>query len=170
MKSQHWERETQDSIYFWGGIFSQWYPCVFKDKDGLEFSSTEQYMMYHKCLTCNDHASAKAVMAEHNPRLQKAIGRKIDPALYNEEAWAAVRYNVVVEGNRLKFSQSPKLFHLLGETKDKEIVEASHEDPIWGIGLSTSDDRILDRKQWKGLNLLGRAIMDVRQELIKEQA
>jgi ribA/ribD-fused uncharacterized protein len=166
--SKYWERETEDSIFFWGGIFSQWYPSVFKDELGVEFSSTEQFMMYHKCLTCNDHVAANNVMAEHNPRLQKAIGRSIKPHLYNEEAWSAVRYKVVVEGNLLKFTQDKTLKELLLSTGDKEIVEASHEDPIWGIGLAPHDDRVLDKNLWKGTNLLGKAIMDVREKIKKE--
>jgi len=53
-------------------------------------------------------------------------------------------------------------------TGDKEIVEASPEDTIWGIGLHSNDPDILDKTKWKGTNWLGIAIMDVRESLSKE--
>ena len=39
------------------------------------------------------------------------------------------------------------------------------KDRIWGIGLSMSDPDRLDRRKWKGQNLLGYALMMVREKL-----
>lgn len=35
-------------------------------------------------------------------------------------------------------------------------------DRVWGIGLYASDDRVLDQSKWKGRNLLGNVLMDIR--------
>jgi ribA/ribD-fused uncharacterized protein len=51
-------------------------------------------------------------------------------------------------------------------TEDRIIVEANKHDPIWGIGMF-SDDRNLLRTELWGQNLLGKAIMKVREELKK---
>jgi ribA/ribD-fused uncharacterized protein len=55
-------------------------------------------------------------------------------------------------------------------TGDLEIVEASPEDKIWGIGLRESDPRAWDKSTWQGTNWLGEAIMRVRQKLREEDA
>ncbi|MGN6746782.1 NADAR domain-containing protein, partial [Neisseria sp. P0024.S002] len=44
-------------------------------------------------------------------------------------------------------------------------VEASPVDAIWGIGLAQDDPRAQNPLQWRGLNLLGFALMKVRDEL-----
>ena len=45
------------------------------------------------------------------------------------------------------------------------LVEASPYDKIWGIGMRESDTRATDPSQWQGWNLLGFALMDVRESL-----
>jgi hypothetical protein len=64
-----------------------------------------------------------------------------------------------------KFGQNSRLKATLLSTENKIIVEASPYDTIWGIGLYHEDDRVLDEKNWKGMNLLGKALMEVREKL-----
>jgi ribA/ribD-fused uncharacterized protein len=45
------------------------------------------------------------------------------------------------------------------------LVEASPLDRIWGIGLAADDERAADPATWRGLNLLGEALMEVRDRL-----
>jgi predicted NAD-dependent protein-ADP-ribosyltransferase YbiA (DUF1768 family) len=42
-------------------------------------------------------------------------------------------------------------------------------DKIWGIGLAANDYRARNRKSWRGKNLLGQALTEVRDELIQEE-
>lgn len=77
-----------------------------------------------------------------------------------------LKEDIVYEGNLLKFSQNPILKKFLMETKDLIIVEASPYDKIWGIGMSEDDSDIHDELKWKGQNLLGKAIMKVREQLV----
>lgn len=72
---------------------------------------------------------------------------------------------LVVEGNVAKFSQNPDLKEFLLGTGDAVIVEASPYDKIWGIGLKANDERARNPETWRGENLLGFALMDVREEL-----
>ena len=44
-------------------------------------------------------------------------------------------------------------------------MEASPYDTIWGIGLAAEDPRAKDPSQWRGQNLLGFALMEVRDEI-----
>lgn len=49
--------------------------------------------------------------------------------------------------------------------KELYLVEGSPYDKIWGVKIDWKDDKILDEKNYKGLNLLGKALMQVRNEL-----
>lgn len=147
---------------FYGGPFSQWAKSPFII-DGTKFNTAEQWMMWNKALAFSDIDSAKAIQSTSDPREQKALGRKVKN--FDDAIWMKVAYDLVVEGNRAKFDQNPKLADYLKATKGMIIVEASPYDRRWGIGLGETDPRALDEGQWLGENLLGKAIMDVRREM-----
>lgn len=73
--------------------------------------------------------------------------------------WNDIKYKIVFEGNYYKFSQNPELAEILLATGDRILAEASATDKYWGIGLSKKDALV---KEWKGENLLGKVLMDVR--------
>ena len=64
---------TDKGVYFWSGIYSQWYASDFT-VNGEKFTSAEQYMMYKKALLFEDEEVANAIMRTNNPREQKALG------------------------------------------------------------------------------------------------
>ena len=66
----------------------------------------------------------------------------------------------------VKFSQNKELLEFLIKTKQRILVEASSVDKIWGIGLGVNENQIDNPLIWKGKNLLGFALMEVRDELI----
>ena len=150
-------------VFFWrinepNGIYSQWYPSPFTDS-GVTFSCAEQYMMYHKALTFNDHEIAAQILRCNVPVRLKALGRKVRN--FNEEKWTEVRLDIVKRANVLKFSQNPKLLQkLLSHSPSCIFVEASPRDKIWGIGFAK--DKALSNKNKWGLNLLGVALSYVR--------
>jgi ribA/ribD-fused uncharacterized protein len=141
--------------------FSQWYRCTFT-LDGQRFGCAEQSMMYGKARLFGDADVAAQILAADHPRQHKALGRKVTP--YDDAVWHANRDRIVMESNRAKFAQNPELRALLLATEG-ELVEASPYDKIWGIGLSASDPRAQDPKQWRGQNLLGKILTALRQEL-----
>ena len=51
------------------------------------------------------------------------------------------------------------------DTGDAILAECAVRDQIWGIGRSMHDERRLDRNTWDGTNLLGYALMQVREQL-----
>ncbi len=106
----------------------------------------------------------------HDTQHLNNIGRQVKN--WNEAQWVEKREEIVYEGNFAKFSQNPKLKKRLLSYGNKRIfVESSPYDKIWGIGLQVKDEKGLgiasDDKNWKGLNLLGIAITQVRDELAK---
>lgn len=149
--------------FFWGGIYSNWAPSdiVVGDKT---FNCVEQYMMYKKAEVAGDTESMQAVMNTQMPNEQKAIGRRIKN--YDDAKWAAVRYEIVKEAIRAKFTQHADLKEKLLASGNKHIVEASPYDVVWGIGMGEDHPDRFDESKWRGDNLLGKCIMDVRAELV----
>lgn len=68
----------------------------------------------------------------------------------------------------LQFAQNEYLLEKLLETEGTTLVEASPHDETWGIGLRESDPAAKNKHTWKGRNLLGYILTDVREQLAKE--
>lgn len=166
--------EPVEFIFFWGhsapagvikkSCFSQWYPCEFT-LDGVRYHTTEQYMMAQKALLFRDEEVYAQIMAADNPKTYKALGRKIRN--FDQKVWDAHKFDIVVRGNIGKFSQNPGLKEFLLSTGEKVLVEASPYDGIWGVKLGLNDPLIQNPNNWQGENLLGFALMEVR-DILRE--
>jgi len=158
-------RTTDTHIYFWGSFLSNWIPMDLAIKyDGQTFTTSEQLFMYKKAKFFGDDlAAAKIVSLGTHPKDAKDLGRKI--RWYDEERWGKVREEMMYEAIYEKFSQYPDLKKKLLDTGNRILVEGTPFDPIWGVKIKWSDDRILDEKNWNGQNLLGKVLMRVRNDL-----
>jgi ribA/ribD-fused uncharacterized protein len=145
---------------FWDGPFSNWHRSPFI-KDGMEFLCVEQWMMYSKAILFDDLDSAAAIMEEMNPRNQKRLGRQVSG--YNNTQWGLVRYELVKSGLRDKFLQNRELYEYLKKYEGYQIVEASPEDAIWGVGYGEKD-ALKNIENW-GQNLLGKMLTELSVEL-----
>lgn len=105
-------------------------------------------------------------MAAKSPGEQKALGRKVKN--FNQAIWEECGVREMKIGIRNKFLQNIDLKIALFETIGTILIEAGPWDCKWGIGLSASDPRTLDPSQWRGQNLLGEILMEVREELYFE--
>lgn len=153
---------TDTHVYFWRNKapFSNFYrrPFTYKGYD-LQFS--EQGFMLEKA-NLFDLSKVEAIARAIQPDKAKALGRAVQN--YDDAVWSSVRYDKMVEVLRAKFKE-PLMRNILLRTGDRVIVEASPYDRVWGVGLGMEDARILDEKNWRGQNLLGKALMDIRAEL-----
>lgn len=147
---------------FYGGVFSQWYPCQLSI-DGVEYNCAEQYMMAQKARVFGDLEALEAIMATDNPSDQKALGRRVRG--FKREVWDMVSRDVVMRASLAKFS-NPKLRAVLLLTEGTTLVEASPTDDIWGVKLVEGDPRVHDPEQWQGTNWLGQVLTDLREYLL----
>lgn len=165
--------ETNNYVFFYGHtpnksglhVFSQWYPVTFVEKMGgldIVYENAEQYMMAHKAMLFGDNYYLEKIMETGDPARIKKIGRKISN--FDSAVWDEHKFNIVVQGSRLKFGQNPQLMKRLLETGNKVIAEASPYDKIWGIGLRPEHAAKVPEDKWPGINLLGKALMVVRDE------
>ena len=142
--------------------FSQWHPSRFVS-GGTAFCCAEQYMMHGKAMLFGDAEVASQILTATDPRDHKALGRKVRN--FDDALWKRERVRIVTAGNRAKFTQNAELLEQLLATTGTTLVEASPYDKIWGIGLDAKDPRAADPTQWKGLNLLGKILTALRDEL-----
>lgn len=157
--------KKSDFYFFWSGqsVFSQWYRSPFEDKDGQVYITSEQYMMAQKAVLFGDNESYTKIISTPDPRRCKSLGRKVKN--FDEVIWEDNRERIVYEGNFMKFSQNPVLQKSLLDTNNKLIVEASPYDKVWGIGMKETHKDASNPSKWKGLNLLGKALTKVREQL-----
>ena len=144
------------------GYLSNWYLSKFIAND-MTFSSMEQYMMYKKAECFKDKDTAKKILATDDVARIKALGRLVSN--YNGSYWNGVRQIIVYEGLLAKFSQNEDLKERLKSTGNDILAECAVRDKIWGIGLSMKNSDRFDIDKWNGQNLLGYALMMVRERL-----
>jgi ribA/ribD-fused uncharacterized protein len=169
----NWLKEKEhdnEFLFFWGhqpakngelskSCLSQWWQSSFKEGHRT-FCCEEQYMMAYKArLFGDDHAEEK-IMKSVDPKEIKTIGRTVKR--FDESIWNEQKYSTVVMGNYHKFMQNDEMKKFLLNTGDKIMVEASPTNKIWGIGLSADDPKAKEVCSWRGQNLLGFALMEVR--------
>lgn len=158
-----------DFVFFWGhtgkvekACFSQWYMRDF-EVDGHRYCCMEQYMMAQKAILFKDFDTLAKILNSRDQADIKQLGREVKN--FDGAKWDAHKSDIVYKGNLAKFGQNEDLKAILLATGDKTLVEASPYDRIWGIGLRASDPRSVDPGQWQGQNLLGQALMLVRETL-----
>ncbi|VVU95401.1 Domain of unknown function (DUF1768) [seawater metagenome] len=141
-------------------IFSQWYPSIFVDDEGVQYHHCEQYMMASKAKIFNDIVTYDLIMKEESPKRAKELGRKVKN--FDSDIWNQNAFEIVKKGNLFKFTQNNELTKRLLVTDNKILVEAACYDPIWGIGLNKTQALNTPVSQWPGKNLLGKALTEVR--------
>lgn len=148
------------------GYLSNWYMLEF-EVDHVIFSSMEQYMMYRKACLFQDRVAANEILAVNDVAEIKAIGRKVSG--YDDIIWSGMRQIIVYNGLIEKFRHNDEPRRMLLETGDAIFAECAVKDRIWGIGLSMTDGDRFYMDKWRGQNLLGFALMEVRNKLAEEK-
>jgi ribA/ribD-fused uncharacterized protein len=143
---------------------SQWQYSKF-EVDIHYYTSMEQYMMAEKARLFEDDEIEKQIISSTDPREIKSLGQKVKN--FNQDIWDRVKYSIVLTGNYYKFSQNKEMRDYLLSTDNKILVEASPLDKIWGVGFSAENSKINTPHSWNGKNLLGFALMELRDDLKK---
>lgn len=164
------QHPTPSFFFFWGhqpskdgsvtkSCFSQWWHSPFT-VDGKTYPTAEHWMMAGKATLFGDTTIEKEILAAPSPQTVKALGRRV--ANFNQDTWNEHKFDIVTTGNFHKFSQHPELKEFLLATRKKVLVEASPMDRVWGIGLGENNENAHKPANWRGQNLLGYALMVVR--------
>jgi len=164
-------------LFFWGHqpsrdgnisstCLSQWWVAPFT-VEGIVYPTAEHWMMAEKARLFRDESVLKKILETATPAAAKKLGRKV--ADFESEVWDAHKSEIVEKGSFYKFSQHKELRDFLINTNERVLVEASPVDRIWGIGMAVDNPAINDPGKWKGQNLLGAALMEVRDKLTQHE-
>ncbi len=140
---------------FNGGPFTVSVRVHWREADVLEpmflVESVEHYFQAAKATTCAD---ALLVLAERSPADAKLTGRNIRL----RKDWEEIKVDVMLHAVRAKFELLDNHRKFLLATGDMFLFENSPYDAVWGLWNPRDDS-------WTGQNLLGKVLMQVREEL-----
>lgn len=158
-------RCTDEYVYFYQNTpLSNWWvsePAI--PYDNHTFTSTESLFMYLKAKVFRDDVMAERIANAHFDDAKK-LGRLIQN--FSDEVWERERENAMYIAIKAKLAVD-EVFRdtlLSEEYKGKIFVEASPTDKVWGIRRSISE--AYQGKEWRGLNLLGRLLTELRDETL----
>jgi N-glycosidase YbiA len=150
--------ETTEVVNFYSvgdefGEFSNFAPYPFT-LDGERWQTSEHYFQAQKF---KDKAYKTRIRQSNSPMLAARMGRDRKQKLRRD--WESVKVGVMRAAVLAKFTQHEELIALLLSTGDSKLVEHTENDDYWGDGGDGS-----------GKNMLGRILMQVREEMRLSQA
>jgi ribA/ribD-fused uncharacterized protein len=121
----------------------------FVDKNGRRWKTVEHF---YQSMKTNDEKEMLQVQNAKTPTIAKLLGRKI--TLRKE--WNDVKVDVMREALRLKFDQNDEIRQRLKSTAGYVLIEGNNwGDTFWG------------EVDGKGLNILGKLLMELRDYYLK---
>lgn len=145
--------------------YSNFFPCQFEIA-GRKYNSVEQFLFAEKARHQGDEISEARIMNNREARIAKQIGEKIE--WEDRKAWKEFAKQKLKEGNMAKYIQNEHLRQQLFDTSPKVFVEASPNDTYWGVGLSKTNKDIQCQEKWKGKNVMGFLLTELRDEMMKD--
>lgn len=162
-------KTTKDFVFFWTAKddYSNFFFAPFTHQ-GKSFQWAEQAIMYRKAKLFGAHKIAERVLEAKDPATCKSLGRSREIP-FDNKIWDENKERIFKEILHDKF-KLPDLRIKMLNTGSREFAEASPYDKIWGIGMRESHPDATIKSKWKGDNLLGKILTEVRNEIQEEYA
>ena len=130
------------------GCFSNFAPYPI-ELDGKRWPTSEHYFQAQKF---DDPQHQESIRREKSPMIAARMGRDRKKKLRRD--WESVKVSIMRKAVQAKFTQHDNIREVLLSTVDAKIVEHTENDNYWGDGGDGS-----------GKNMLGKILMEVREEL-----
>jgi ribA/ribD-fused uncharacterized protein len=134
------------------------------DFKGVRYNSAKQAIAAELAKVFNDTVNLEKIMAAETP---DEINYKLEDvpgdAAANEAKWTTTLKELLYDINIVKFTY-PELKLRLLETKGAQLGAYIPDDNLIGIGISLDNIQSKNPLNWTGQNLLGKALMDIRQK------
>ena len=143
--------------------------------DGHKFNSSEAVFMYQKAMLFGDtEVAGKIVETDNDSSFEtlfkrctavKRLGRQVRG--FVQETWDAECYGMMYKAIECKAEYDLEFRRLLLSPvyAGMTFAEATHRDMVWATGLGINQSMELGRAGWKGQNLLGKALTELRNKL-----
>jgi ribA/ribD-fused uncharacterized protein len=153
------------------GFLSTFWPVEFT-LGGVRYFTVEQAVAAEKARAFHEDALRTEILKTRAPRTMRTKANAIIPKSVGEtgglpvprlDEWEnTLRMKVLKDATMAKFKQHPELADKLLLTGDKSIVLADTREKKDGIALALTDPKIANSAEWRGGNLYGKILMEVR--------
>ncbi|PIO68275.1 hypothetical protein TELCIR_09943 [Teladorsagia circumcincta] len=110
-----------------------------------------------------DFNAANAILYLKDPKMIKQVDSQLKNV--DENQWMKFSWKVRMKAAMAKFKQNRRMRYQLFRTIGSTLVEADVDDTYWGVGLSSDDPNIADPSKWRGANVMGEVLMQIRDVL-----
>ena len=128
--------------------------------DRVLFSTVVQYFVYSKAMLSGDRETARKILDEHDPFVLNGFSRVIRD--FDELRWNGQKGAVLYRGLAERFREHPEMVPELMATGEETLVYCDPVDGELGIRRWKSDPEAQDPAKWRGQNLLGFTLMELR--------
>ena len=115
--------------------------------EGITYQTSEHYYQAMKTL---EETAQEEIRNAPSPKIARQLGRQAPL----REDFDEVKNDIMRTVLKAKFTQHPNLQEILLATGGAELIEQAPWDEYWGSGRTN-----------KGLNMLGKLLMELRSEL-----
>lgn len=134
--------------------------------NGTMYNSAKQALAAEIAKGFNDQENLQRIMTAESPQeITYQLSDVPGESDANEPKWNDLTKRLLYDINIVKFNQYPELAGRLLETKNAQLGAYIPDDNLLGIGISLDNVQSLNPVNWTGQNLLGKALMDIRQKI-----
>ena len=133
--------------------------------NGIMYHSVHQALYAELAKSFNDQENLHIIMEADTPNAFHYSLDDIPDKEVNEPKWNELINKLIFDINLIKFNQYPELSLKLLETKNATLGAYIPDDNLIGIGISLDNIQSKNPVNWTGQNILGKALMDIRETL-----
>ena len=130
------------------------------------FTTVVQYLEYSKAVLSGDRDTARKILNEYDPSVIRGLGQTIRE--FDGRRWNGQKGAILYRGLAERFREHPEMVPDLVATGEETLVYCNPVDGELGIRLWESDPEAQDPSKWRGENLLGFTLMELRSALRSE--
>lgn len=139
--------------------------------NGSKYGSGQQALYAELAKAFNDEAGLQKIMAAESPdEISYTLEDVPGEPDANKAKWTDLTKQLIYDINIAKFKQYPELAARLLETKNAMLGAYIPDDTLIGIGISLDNVQSKNPVNWTGQNILGKALMEIRDNIRAERA